>query len=155
MPQRDLTMPASFHRVFFASMICLVTVGLAGCHHAPDETLIRQAIDASAGAAEHADAAVFSDQLSNDFTGEADALDRQGLLNLLRIARLRGESIHAILGPVHVQPRGDRFVATFTATLTSGGKLLPADIGVYAVETGWRREDRRWLCYSASWHQQL
>ncbi len=121
----------------------------------PDETLIREAIQASVNAAEHADASALSEQLSDDFTGDADTLDRQSLLNLLRVARLRGESIQIILGPVHIEARGDRYVVTFTATLTSGWALFPSDMGIYAVEAGWRRQDHHWVCYSASWHQQL
>jgi hypothetical protein len=140
---------------WFVFLICAIALGLVGCHRTPDETLIRQGIDAGASAAEHADASAFAGQLSDDFTGDANALDRRDLLNLLRVAKLRGESIHTLLGPIHIEPHGDRYVATFTATLTSGGGLLPADMGVYKVETGWRREGRHWLCYSASWSQQL
>ena len=56
-----------------------------------------------------------------------------------------------MVGPVSVEPRGDRYVASFTVTLTSGGKLLPAQIGVYKVVTAWRKEGREWHCYSATW----
>ena len=61
-------------------------------------------------------------------------------LGMLRAAAFRGETIHALTGPLTVEPRGDRYVARFTVTLTSGGKLLPAQIGIYEVETAWRKD---------------
>ncbi len=135
---------------------CVVVLGLlVGCRHSPDEVLIRQGIEAAANAAETAHASALGDVLSEDFDGNAGALARSDLLQLLRVASVRGETIHALTGPVQMEQRGERYVARFTVTLTSGGKLLPAQMGVYQVETAWRREGRQWLCYSASWVRQV
>jgi hypothetical protein len=133
-------------------LCCVAVLGLlVGCRHSPDEVLIRQGIEAATNAAEHAHASALADVLSEDFDGNAGALTRSDLLQLLRAASFRGETIHALTGPVTIERRGERYVARFAVTLTSGGKLLPGQMGVYQVETAWRREGHQWLCYSASW----
>ncbi|HUA79234.1 MAG TPA: hypothetical protein VL997_02590 [Dyella sp.] len=138
----------------FSLLVLLMTV-VAACHRAPDEVVIRQAIDSTAHAAEQADASGMTRRLTDDFDGNGGAMTGQDLGNMLRLAKLRGETLHAVLGPVSVEPRGDRYVADFTVTLTSGGKLFPSQLGVYKVETAWRREGDDWRCYEATWTQQL
>lgn len=89
--------------------------------------------------------------LSDDFDGNAGELDRRSLGNMVRILTLRGEHVGVTLGPVGIEHRGARMVATFTVTLTSGGRLLPDQLGVYRVESAWRNENGKWRCYTASW----
>ena len=138
-----------------AVLLLGVVVGLLVYHRTPDEKLIRQSIDAAVQAVKQADASALSAQLTDDFAGNNGAMTRQDVANPLRLARLRGETLHALLGPVDVEKRGERYVADFTVTLTSGGKMFPAQLGVYKVDTAWRREGRDWRCYEASWTQQL
>lgn len=137
------------------SLLALLLVVLAGCHRAPDEVLIRQAIDKTVQATEQVAASAAVAALTDDFDGNSGTMTRQDIANLLRAAKFRGETLHAVSGPVDVQPRGERYVASFTITLTSGGKLFPSEAGVYKVETAWRREGREWRCYNATWTQQL
>ena len=137
------------------SFVALLLWAAAGCHRAPDEVLIRQAIDQLAQATERVDASAIVDPLTDDFDGNSGAMSRRDIANLLRAARFRGETLHAILGPVDVQARGERFVANFTVTLSSGGRLFPSQLGMYKVETAWRREGRDWRCYAATWTQQI
>lgn len=133
-------------------LLCgLLALGVSACHRTPDESRVRQGIEVAEHAAEHADASALGDVLSDDFDGNAGAMDRRQLLGLLRAAAFRGETIHALTGPITVEQRGDRYLARFTVTLTSGGKLLPAQIGTYNVETAWRKDGREWRCYSATW----
>lgn len=134
--------------------VALVLV-LAGCHRKPDEVLIRQSIDAAVQGTEQVDASALLAQLTDDFDGNDGTMRRQDIGNLLRMASFRGETLHAVLGPVDVEPRGERYVADFTVTLTSGGKVFPSQLGVYKVETAWRREGHDWRCYEATWAQQL
>ena len=129
----------------------LLAIGLAACHRTPDESRVRQGVETAERAAEQADASSLDALLSDDFTGNNGEMERRQILGLLRAARFRGETIHALTGPIEVEARGERYVARFTVTLTSGGKLLPAQIGVYQVETAWRKEGREWKCYSATW----
>ena len=129
----------------------LLAIGLAACHRTPDESRVRQGVEAAEQAAEQADASALDALLSDDFSGNNGEMERRQIVGLLRVARFRGETIHALTGPIEVEARGERYVARFTVTLTSGGKLLPAQIGVYRVETAWRKEGREWKCYSATW----
>lgn len=133
----------------------VLAMGLTACRRAPDEVRIRQSIEAARTAAAEADAGALTDVLSEDFDGNAGAMSRKDLGNLLRLARFRGETVRTVLGPIEVEPRGDRYIARFTVTLGSGGKLFPAELGVFKVETAWRREGREWRCFTASWEQQL
>jgi len=59
------------------------------------------------------------------------------------------------MGPVTIEHRGERMMATFAVTLTSGGKLLPDQLGLYQVESAWRKDDGKWRCYTASWKHAL
>jgi len=129
----------------------LLAIGLAACHRTPDESRVRQGVEAAEQAAEQADASALDALLSDDFSGNNGEMEHRQIVGLLRAARFRGETIHALTGPIEVEARGERYVARFTVTLTSGGKLLPAQIGVYRVETAWRKEGREWKCYSATW----
>ncbi|MGA0587689.1 hypothetical protein ACO2Q2_11250 [Dyella sp. KRB-257] len=134
------------------AIVCMLAIG---CHRTPDEVAVKQAVAAAERAAEQTDAGAFADHLTDDFTGNAGEADRAQLANLLRLARLRHESVHVLMGAVTVVPRGDRYVASFTVTLTSGGRLLPEDMGVYDVESAWHREGEEWKCYSATWKRPL
>ncbi|WP_266171948.1 hypothetical protein [Dyella subtropica] len=148
-------MPRMKQIVLFLTLAVGVVLAFSGCHRVPDEVRIRQAIDAAAQAAGQADAGALTDPLTDDFDGNGGMMSRKDFGNLLRLAKLRGETVHVVMGPVDVEPRGDRYVARFTVTLGSGGKLFPAELGVFKVETGWRREGRDWHCYTATWTQQL
>jgi hypothetical protein len=136
---------------------CLLTafalwaLALSGCRHMPDEQQVRESIAAVAQAAEAGAASDVSTPLSNDFDGNAGELDRRELTNMVRLLALRGEHIGVTMGPVSIEHRGERMVATFTVTLTSGGKLLPDQLGLYEVESAWRKDDGKWRCYTASW----
>jgi hypothetical protein len=136
---------------FLLTAFALSALVLSGCRHTPDEQQVREAITAVAQAAEAGAASDVSAPLSDDFDGNAGELDRRGLTNMVRLLALRGEHIGVTMGPVSIEHRGDRMVATFTVTLTSGGKLLPDQLGLYEVESAWRKDDGTWRCYTASW----
>src|SRR6185312_2881846 len=120
-----------------ALLWCVVM--LAACHRAPDEERIRAAITATAQAAEAGSASGVGESLSEDFDGNAGELDRRRLMAMVGLLKLRGE----------------RMVATFTVTLSSGGRLLPDRLGVYRVTSGWREEGGDWHCYTASWERSI
>ncbi len=133
------------------TMLCLLLALLTGCRHAPDEERVRDAIAATAEAAEAGKAGDTVAALSDDFDGNAGALDRRALANLVRAYALRGQKVHVLMGPTEVSRRGDRMTATFTVTLTAGAGVLPDNAGAYMVETGWRKEGGEWRCYTATW----
>jgi hypothetical protein len=132
-----------------------VLAGLAACRQAPDEVRVREAIAASAEAAEAADAGGVVEPLSDDFDGNGGRLERKNFANLVRLARLRGERIGVTVGPIAVERRGERLLARFTVSLTQGTRLLPDAAGVYQAETAWRLEGDDWRCYSATWERKL
>jgi hypothetical protein len=142
-------------KFLFPVGLALLLAAFAGCRHAPDEARVREAIASAGQAAEQADAGGVVEPLSEDFDGNGGRLERKDIANLVRLARLRGEHVGVTLGPVSVERRGERMVASFTASLTQGSHLLPDMAGVYRVETAWRREGDAWLCYSATWKRQL
>jgi hypothetical protein len=129
----------------------LLAASLPACRRTPDEVQIREAIAAIEQAAENGAASDVGASLSEDFDGNAGELDRRRLTGMVRLLALRGEHIGVTMGPVSIEHRGARMLATFTVTLTSGGKLLPDQLGVYRVESAWRNEDGKWHCYTASW----
>lgn len=135
--------------------LVVLFAALAGCRHTPDETRVREAIASAEQAAEQSDAGGVFEPLSEDFDGNGGQLERKDLANLVRLARLRGEHVGVTLGPISAERRGERLVASFTASLTQGSRLLPDAAGVYQVETAWRREGDEWRCYSATWKRQL
>lgn len=139
----------------FLGVMAMMFVALAGCRHAPDEARVREAIASAGQAAEQAAAGGVVAPLSEDFDGNGGMLGRQDLANLVRVARLRGERVGATLGPVTVERRGERLVASFTVSLTRGSRLLPDAAGVYQVETAWREDGGEWRCYSATWERRL
>ena len=134
-----------------ALLLVVALLALAGCRRTPDEAQVRAAIAALAHAAETGAASDVAAPLSEDFDGNAGELDRQTLTRMVQLMALRGEHIGVTMGPITIEPRGERMLATLTVTLTSGSHLLPDQLGVYRVESAWRREGGRWRCYSASW----
>lgn len=135
------------------AVIALGSLSLSGCRRAPDEAQVRQAIEAGMQAADEGNAAGVVASLSDDFDGNAGALDRRALSAMVRVFGLRGERVKANVGRISIERRGQRLVATFALTLRAGGRLLPEQMGVYQVESAWRKDDGRWRCYSATWKQ--
>ena len=138
-------------------LLILAVLALAptACRRDSDEAQVRTAIAAMARAAEAGSAGNVGKPLSEDFDGNAGTLDRRGLTNMVRLSALRGERIGVTMGPVSVERRGERLVASFTVTLSSGGRLLPEQMGLYRVESAWRKEDGSWRCYTATWKHAL
>ena len=126
---------------------------LSACHRAPAEKQIRQAIQSASAAARDNDASGVLAVVADDFTGNDGDLDRSGLRRLLAIRALRQDRTGVLVGPVAFEHRGGRVVARFNLVLTGGkpGDLLPDQSAIYAMTTAWRREDGKWVCYSAKW----
>ncbi len=136
-------------------MAAVMALAVAACQHENAEQQVRSAIVQAADAARERDASALGRVLSADFVNPGQQLDRARLLGLLRLARLRGESVKVLVGPVDIEHRGKRMLARFTLTLGGGGGLIPRHLGVYRVESGWREEDGAWRCYNARWQKAL
>lgn len=136
-------------------MLALFAMSVSACRHTPNEVQVREAIASVAQAAEAGAATGVVAPLTDDFDGNTGELDRRALSNMVRLIALRGEHVGVTMGPVSIEHRGQRMVATFTVTLTSGGRLLPEQLGVYQVESAWQKQDGKWLCYTASWKHSI
>lgn len=132
-------------------IIFLACVVLTGCRRAPEEEQVRNAIATTQKAAEQGSASGVGASLSADFDGNSGDFDRRTLTGLVQLLALRQQHIGVTMGPVSVEHRGERMVASFTVTLTSGQNLLPDQLGLYRVDSAWRSEHGKWVCYSASW----
>lgn len=135
--------------LLLAGVLLLAT----GCRRTSDEQHVRQAIAAVVQAAQASDARAVVAPLADDFDGNAGALDRAALRNMVRVLALQQTSIGVHIGPITTTMRGTRIVASFTVTLTSGRGALPDRVGVYQAETAWRRDNGAWRCYTANWKQ--
>ncbi len=140
---------------FLLLLAVLALATLPGCRRTPDESRVRSAITSVATGAESASARDVVAPLSADFDGNRGELDRGTLANLVRITALRGERVGVTMGPIGIEHRGERMIATFTVTLSSRSRLLPDRMGLYQVESAWRKIDGEWRCYSASWKHAL
>ena len=138
-------------RLLTVVAVVVIAWGLAGCRHTPDEAQVREAIEAVATAVEAGSASDVVAPLVDDFDGNGGELDRRKLAGMVHLLALRGEHVGVTMGPVSIEHRGDRMIASFTVTLASGGKLIPDQLGIYKVESAWREVRGEWRCYSASW----
>lgn len=134
-------------------LVAALLLGVAGCRHTSDEQQVREAIAAVATAAQAGDARAVVALIEEDFDGNAGELDRSALRNMVRVLAIQRKSIGVHTGPVGMETRGSRIVAGFTVTLTAGSRALPDRVGVYQVESAWRKDSGEWRCYSASWKQ--
>ncbi|MGH8155178.1 MAG: hypothetical protein ACREP0_08090 [Rhodanobacteraceae bacterium] len=143
--------------VAFAAAVVFAIAVLSGCHRAPDEQQIHQAIDSAASAARANDTHAVLRVVSGDFVGNDGKLDRRDLRQLLALRTLRQDHSGILVGPVSFERSGDRIMARFNLVLTGGraGDLLPSRSAIYAMTTAWRREGGEWICYNARWRPVL
>ena len=136
--------------------LVMLLLALAACSRSDDETRLREALGRMETAVEERRPGDFVDVLAEDFTGADGTLDRAGLHNLLRAQVLRHAQIDVVLAAPDIQIQGDRATVAVTATLSGGaGGWLPDRGAVYAITSGWRREDGQWRCVNAQWRQVL
>lgn len=129
----------------------LVFAALVGCSREPAEQALRRTFFEMQAALERRDAGAFLDSVAEDFAGE-HGMGREELGRLIRLRFLRHSEVGVTTGPLEVELSGDRARLEFSAVVTGGsGRLLPEQARHYAVETGWRFEDGRWMLIFARW----
>ncbi len=145
----------SLRSVGFAAVALFVSL-LAGCAKTPDETRIREAVDAMQEALEQRRPADFMVHVADDFTGAAGNFDRGSLHDLLRAQVLANASIGIATGPLDIELDGERAIVRVTTTFTGGNaRWLPERGSVYRLTSGWRRSGDEWQCYNAQWERVL
>ena len=131
-------------------------VAVTGCSHTPDDQRIRSNIKAMQEAVEGHSPRDFLAFVTPDFIGNDNSVDRDGLGNLLRVEVLRNDQVGVVLGPIDVDLQGDRATVHVVATITGGkGGLIPERGAIYSITSGWWRDGKNWVCYTASWEQKL
>lgn len=136
-------------------LLCVLAL-LAACARTSDEQRIRETMALMQQELEARNPRAFMAHIAEDFIGNDANVDRDALHNLLRAEVLRNESLGVTLGPVAIEIQDDRATARLTATFTGGsGGLLPEHGAVYEITSGWRRNGREWVCFSARWEQKL
>jgi hypothetical protein len=140
-------------RIIFAVLVAIV---VAGCSRTPDDQRIRDHIRSMQEAIENSDPSAFLAFVTLDFSGNDNTVDRDGLGNVLRVEVLRNDRVGVVLGPIGMELQGDRATVNVVATITGGkGGLIPERGAIYSITSGWRREDKDWRCYAATWEQKL
>ena len=139
----------------FTSRIVLglaVLLTFAACSRPPDEERIREAIRTMQAAAEAHNASGVLDFIAEDFTGNNGEVDRDGLLQLLKLQLLNAGAFAAEARGISIDVDEDRATAKFDLVVSDRSRRwLPSGGETYKVVTGWRREGSRWICYNATW----
>ena len=129
---------------------------MCACSRTPDDEQIRADIKSMQTAIESGSPRDFLQFITANFSGNDNAVDRDGLGNLLRVEVLRNDKVGVTLGPIEIELLGERATVRVVATMTGGkGGLIPDRGAIYSITSGWRREGKDWRCYTASWEQKL
>ncbi|MDW8479712.1 MAG: hypothetical protein RML12_07655 [Xanthomonadales bacterium] len=129
---------------------------LAACAaRPPEEEALRARIAAMAAALAEGRAEDFLDALAEDFVGPEPDFDRRRAGLMLRLHLARHRRLGVELGPLAVERHGERAGVRFLAVLRAGEGVVPEELGVWRVETGWRRERAGWVLVSARWERPL
>jgi hypothetical protein len=62
--------------------------------------------------------------LSDDFDGHGGELDRRALAKLVSMTSLRDKRVGVTTGPISIEHRGERMVASFVVALANRSRLL-------------------------------
>ncbi|MEO8010154.1 MAG: nuclear transport factor 2 family protein [Dokdonella sp.] len=140
-------------RITLLLMSCLAVVA---CSRTPDEQRIRESIEQMQTAMQEKQPRDFMRTVADDFTGANGSVDREALHNLLRAQVIGNASIGVTLGPLQIDVQDQRATVRVTATFTGGnGRWIPQRGAVYAITSGWRKDDDEWVCVNAQWEQAL
>ena len=96
------------------------------------------------------------DHVADDFTAPEAGMDRRQVHDLLRLQVLRNERIGVSTVVRDLRVESGRATITMTVTLTgSSGGWLPERGSVYALTSGWRKDDGDWKLIQANWQHSL
>ncbi len=129
---------------------------LLACVRTSPEQALRERVDLLQRDIDGRRADAVADALAEDFIGN-DGMDRRQARRMAAALFLRYRDVRVRFGPLQVQMHGDtRAAVRFTAAATGGsGGLLPQDVQVFDVTTGWRSESGEWRMASAEWAPKL
>ena len=126
----------------------------AACNRTPPEQALRETIAKMQAAGESGDIDTLFQPIAEDFAG-SEGMDRKAFRRYVTFSRMGQKSVGVSLGPIDTKLFGDRATATFTATITGGPGMLPTQVQLYDIETGWRRDGSDWKLITATWKPRL
>lgn len=139
--------------LFAGLLLCLIT----GCTPAGPEAQIRAALEAMEQAGEAGEIGSFMEWVAEDFVGNSAAMGRAELRRLLLVQLRKSARVSAVASNIQVEVQSDdRATASMALLLTGGPKGWLPDRGqLYAIQTGWRKDDGDWVLIQAQWEPQL
>ena len=139
------------------SVVLLVGIMLlSACSRSSDEEQLRAALGTMQLAIEARQPSDFMDHVADDFTAPEAGMDRRQVHDLLRLQVLRNEHIGVSTVVRDLRVESGRATITMTVTLTgSSGGWLPERGSIYALTSGWRKDDGDWKLIQANWQRSL
>jgi len=134
-----------------ALLFFTLVVTLFACAKAPNEQLLREAIDAMQAAGEARDVGAFMGFVSDDFSGQSASMDRRALAVYMLGIRSRTENIGVTRTKTSITMQGERAKVELSLLVTDGGKILPAQGQLLFRQTQWRFSGGAWQLASANW----
>lgn len=136
-------------------LLGVVVLTASGCGPTePDETRIRNAIEAMALALEEGEPKPFLERVAEDFAGDDGQWDRQRVRQYVMGQTIGARERPDIdLGSIEVELLGERARATVEVRISDAGRWLPQRGAHYRFETGWREDDGQWHIIRADWER--
>lgn len=135
----------------WSAFALIALLALTACSRGPDETALRERIDAMVQAVEAREPRAFMDGVAADFAGD-EGLDRERLQGYLRVQLLRNASIGVTVLSTDLTLHGERATVVQSVLLSGGeGGLLPDRLRRLRIESGWRFGEDGWQVYAARW----
>jgi len=143
---------AQFHILF---LLLLGGLCLGSCSEkVPDETRIRQRIDAMSTATGKKDLSAVLEPVHESFLGN-EHIRKINLRGLLVLHFQRHKNVHVFVNDVEVVLRGGTAEVTCNVLLAGRSSMLPEEGRVLRVTSQWQKIDDDWLVVSASWRDPL
>ena len=138
-------------------LLFLVLAGLylSGCSEpVPDETRIRQRIDAMSTATGEKALSAVMEPIHEDFLGN-ERIRKANLKGLVLLHFQRHRKVHVFVNDVDVLLKGEEAEVTCNVILAGRNELLPEQGRVLRVTSQWKKIDDDWFVVSASWRDPL
>lgn len=138
------------YRNFLRFFLALSILG-AGCTQTPDEQLIGNAIDEIISAVETRKTGAVMEFLADNFSGP-DNMDKQQARHYMTVTFLRYHNFRMLkTSPLEIQFQNQDAIASFSISVANGPGLIPDQMQLYRVTTGWRKLNGDWKLLQAKW----
>lgn len=133
--------------IFLAILIC-------ACSSTPDETQIQSALDEIFDSVENRKARPILAHLAENFSGPNN-MGKQQINPYVRGLFLRYKKLTIIrTTPLEMTFNDRDAIVNFSVSVSHGPGMIPDQIRLYSVRTGWRKTDNQWQVLQADWQPQ-